>query len=86
MLKIETKASDWCTMWPDKWKNYDLSACCHKHDDDYENVKISRLRADIDLFVCIKKNSTLIMACIMFMGVRCLGWLCKHYVSPTDVS
>lgn len=74
------KASDWCTCWPDKWRGYDYSACCQKHDEDYANPEVSRWEADRDLFRCVWKESYLVWACVMFTGVRCFGWAFRHYV------
>lgn len=94
-IKINTKASDWCTGWWDKIGDYDYSACCQKHDDEYADPAYSRWEADVNLLNCVrtqgkwdsdaKINSsikTLISytwGTTMFIGVRTFGWMFKHY-------
>jgi len=78
-LKLNTKASDWCTMWPDTWREYDYSLCCQQHDLDYANPFITRWDADVALLICVKNSSQPFLAVIMFIGVRCFGWMFKHY-------
>jgi len=26
-----------CTLWPDRWWDYDLSGCCLMHDEAFDN-------------------------------------------------
>jgi hypothetical protein len=80
--QIESKASDWCSFWPDHWITYDYSACCEQHDKDYEDDTVSRWDADVALMQCVCKQCKPVMAVIMFLGVRCFGWMFKHYVTP----
>lgn len=80
MKLLSTKASDWCSFWPDRWRTYDYSLCCKQHDDDYENPEVSRWEGDVSLLICVEKCANQFMATIMFIGVRCLGWAFKHYV------
>ena len=78
-FKIDTKTSNWCTMWPDRWINYDYSVCCMIHDEDYADPSVSRWEADVRLLVCVEKNANSLMAVTMFLGVRLIGWMFKHY-------
>jgi len=85
-MKLDTKASDWCTMWPDSWLGYDYSACCYQHDIEYEDPDIGRWDADVNLLQCVAKQGKTnfkgrLMAVVMFIGVRSAGWLFKHYVA-----
>lgn len=61
---------DHCTMFPEgNW-----SECCARHDRRYENKRLTRFQADKLLFRCVKRKSSIIIAAIMFMGVRLVGW------------
>ena len=86
MKLLSTKASDWCSFWPDRCISYDYSACCEQHDRDYENPEISRWEADVALLICVNKHSNSFMATIMFIGVRCLRWAFKHYVTKGAIN
>lgn len=79
MRLLNTKASNWCTLWPDRWINYDYSACCKIHDEDYANPGISRWDADLALCQCVAKHANTTMAVVMFLGLRLFGWAFKHY-------
>lgn len=60
---------DHCTLWVEgTW-----SHCCKRHDRRYSNNRISRLQADVLLFRCVSKAKDVIMASIMFAGVRMFG-------------
>lgn len=59
---------DFCTMWPDKWKNYDLSAACAAHDEDYKN-QVGWAEANKNLRKRITKSSNPLMGWIMWLGV-----------------
>lgn len=83
---IDKKASDFCTMWPDKWITYDYSACCQRHDEAYADPFISRWEADVELLQCVYRNSNPLMAITMFLGVRSFGWMFKHYVPLAKVN
>jgi hypothetical protein len=78
--KLSIKASDWCSAWPDSWRSYDLSGCCHRHDNDYADPRVSRWVADVRLLGCVSRECNLLMGMVMFIGVRCAGWLFKHYI------
>jgi len=74
---------DWCTAWPDRWAHIDYSECCHQHDIDYSYVcelpflkgVWERRKADYRLMRCIQKSGLPWMGIVMFIGVRCCGWL-----------
>lgn len=57
-------------MWPDG--NY--GKCCVEHDRAYfeGGTKACRLKADIDLFICVAQKQP-INAAVMFIGVRLFG-------------
>ena len=38
-------AEDYCTVVPDRYKDYDMSGCCAMHDDDYDG-QVGKLKAD----------------------------------------
>ena len=78
------KTTDYCSAWPDKWISYDYSTCCKRHDEDYADPKVGRLEADNRLFKCVRKHSNLLMAIIMWIGVRCCGWMFKTWAPPTS--
>ena len=79
------QTTDYCSMWPDRWRNYDYSACCQQHDEDYANPKVGRLEADNKLFKCVKKSSNVFMATTMWVGVRCFGWAFKTWVPVENI-
>lgn len=65
-----------CTCWFDgNW-----GECCEVHDIDYIHNpdNITRLEADKKLFNCVRKNGGIIMASIMFVGVRAFGSFFKR--------
>lgn len=41
-----TAKTDYCTLWPDRWKTYDWSACCATHDELYDDPAVPRAKAD----------------------------------------
>ena len=69
---IETSAEDnRCTC----FLNGDWLRCCRAHDyecadAECKNSKEMRLEADRNLFNCVVKRKHLIVACIMYVGVR----------------
>ncbi len=79
MKLIDTKASNWCTLWPDRWINYDYSVCCKIHDEEYADETISRFEADVNLLNCVNKHANSVMAVTMFVGLRLFGWMFRHY-------
>lgn len=61
---------DNCTFWFEgTW-----TECCKRHDRRYANKRLTRNQADKLLFRCVKRKSNIIMAFIMFTGIRILGW------------
>lgn len=63
-------AKDHCTLWFEgTW-----SECCARHDRRYANKRLTRYQADILLYRCIKRKSNIVMASVMFVGVRLFGW------------
>ncbi len=37
---------NYCTMFPDRIRDIDISGCCMVHDEDYENPTVKRRIAD----------------------------------------
>lgn len=79
------KKPDWCTDWPDRWKDIDYSECCHAHDIEYSLIDAmsgniiekakARKQADYRLMSCVKRKGLPLMGLIMMFGVRTFGWL-----------
>ena len=70
---------DYCTNFPDKILGKKYAYCCYIHDVQYNwhySTK-SRLQADNDLFVCVRKRRGLLVASLMWLGVRLFGG--SHY-------
>ncbi len=63
--------SDGCTFWPDG----DYLPCCQAHDKAYAagGSWLDRLRADWKLAKCVKRAKHLVVAPVMFVGVRVIG-------------
>ena len=60
---------DNCTMWPEgNW-----SECCARHDKRYSRKALSKFKADILLYRCVKRKHSVLMAAIMFLGVTIFG-------------
>lgn len=70
-----TKIKDYCTNFPDKILGKDYSFCCYIHDIQYNHkyATMSRWQADKDLFKCVKKRRGLLVATMMWLGVRIFG-------------
>ena len=64
-----------CACFFDKLFNKDWSECCKAHDDDYESLKDgdSTKPSDVKFLECLKKKSWLLVAYIMYVGVRLFG-------------
>jgi hypothetical protein len=72
----------YCTGWVDGFWGY----CCKLHDLAYE-IGVERAKADWDLLMCVASSASssgdawwmglvaLVMAILMFVTVRILGWL-----------
>ena len=69
------KTKDYCTLFFDKIKDYDISGCCMIHDDDYMNADVSRKDADEHLKICVNNTTGTRLGDIMFLGVRIFGWI-----------
>ncbi|MDD3443204.1 MAG: hypothetical protein PHW89_08070 [Sulfurimonas denitrificans] len=71
-------AKDYCTLWFEgTWTH-----CCAMHDRRYANKRLTRKQADELLFRCVKRQSNIIMAYVMYAGVRAFGWY--YYDKATD--
>jgi hypothetical protein len=57
-----------CTLWPDKFGNYDLTAACLAHDEDYVN-RVGWLNANKMLRKRVSKAMNPVMGWIMWTGV-----------------
>lgn len=49
--------------------------CCARHDRRYANKRLTRYQADRLLYRCVSRKSNILIASIMFIGVRSFGWL-----------
>lgn len=73
--------TDFCTLFPDRILQYDISQCCKAHDDAYLIISsIPRYEADLELMNCVKEafptNTFLAITIplLMYFGVRAFGW------------
>ncbi len=62
------------TCWFDRCCGFDWSTCSKNHDRRYANTRLTRYQADKLLFRCVRCKSSIVMASIMFLGVRTFGW------------
>ena len=72
---------NYCTCWPDgPW-----SGCCWKHDEqsllaqEYESAAM-RLKADQELYDCVKSKGYPINAKLMYFGVRLWYWTKWYFI------
>jgi hypothetical protein len=68
---------DYCTSFPDKIGEIDISLCCKAHDKAYE-LQLDKPTADVELFNCVADAGgvgILLVACLMFFGVSVFGWM-----------
>lgn len=65
---------DYCTVVPDRWKDYDMSGCCKLHDEAYEEGT-NRAKADKDFFMCLRATCNPWIAWTYYIGVRVFGWI-----------
>ena len=49
------------------------TSCCERHDRRYENKRLTKYQADKLLFRCVRRNSNIVIAIIMFLGVTLFG-------------
>ena len=75
MIFRVTKAKDYCTLFFDKIKDYDISGCCLIHDEDYEDVDVTRKESDDHLRQCVNNTTGTKLGTLMFLGVRLFGWI-----------
>ncbi|MNQ82753.1 hypothetical protein D3C85_978130 [compost metagenome] len=75
-----TQQNDFCTLFPERILQYDISQCCKAHDDAYSIISvIPRYEADIELMNCVKEafptNTFLAITIplLMFAGVAVFG-------------
>ncbi len=73
--KPPVKKPDYCTLFFDKIKDYDISGCCRMHDEEYEDPNVDRKKADNDLKECVNKVTNSNIGDAMFIGVRVFGWI-----------
>ena len=60
---------DNCTAFPEgNW-----SSCCARHDRRYENKRLTRKQADELLYRCVRRKKNVVVASIMWAGVRTFG-------------
>lgn len=63
-----------CTFYPDgNWR-----MACRRHDKIYSKdskSNFSRLQADNQLFLDVKNSGHPIHATVMWLGIRCFGWM-----------
>jgi len=60
---------DGCTKAPD----FNAEDCCNRHDYDYQNMSMSRAKADKRLRVCLQKKGWGLLAWWYWAVVRALG-------------
>ena len=65
---------NYSTCWFDRCCGDDWGVCSKKHDKRYANKRLTRYQADILHYRCVKRKSNIVMASLMFMGVRSFGW------------
>ena len=66
-----------CTCWFDRFKEWDWSECCERHDNDYTNRNShnkSKWKIDNELFECVREKTNFIFACIMWIGNKSFSW------------
>jgi len=76
------KFQDYCSNFPDKILGKNYSYCCYIHDMHYSDIplaseKMTRLKADNALFGCVRRKRGLVVASLMWIGVRIFGG--KYY-------
>ncbi len=71
---------DGCTSSPD----FDFVKCCNRHDYDYQNMSMSRLKADARLFKCMARASFTgkLLAPVYWTVVRVFGG--NHFKRKQD--
>jgi len=75
------KGKDYCTNFPDSILGKSYAYCCYIHDVHYSNqpvaLEMTRLIADNMLFKCVRKKRGLLVATLIWLGVRIFG--AKYY-------
>jgi len=78
--KVKNKLNWFCnerahsTCWFDSCCGKDWGVCASGHDRRYLNKRLTRAQADELLYRCVKRKSNVVMASIMWAGVRSFGW------------
>lgn len=65
-----------CSCWFDGWFGKSWGIFCEKHDQRYMTVlgkDMTRLECDVELAEGVS-SVCVVIAVIMFIGVRCFGW------------
>lgn len=65
----------YCSYFPDHLWGINLTDICKTHDLRYETESKSRWSADVELFDKVKKEGNVVLASLMFVGVRAFGWV-----------
>lgn len=60
----------YCSFWTDGGKR----GCCKAHDEAYSGA-IPRVDADVALYQCVFNSGRPVQALLMFLAVRCFGWI-----------
>ena len=83
---------DWCSSWPDKYKDIDYSLCCKKHDEDYEKIRkmrwwkrpLARFKSNIKLGKCVRSKGLPKMGVTMMVGTQLFGWPSIYFKGKKD--
>ena len=62
------------TCFIDKWGKYDWGECSKRHDNRYENIRLTRKQADELLYRCFKRKVNVVFAFVGYILVRLFGW------------
>lgn len=62
-----------CTLFPDRFGSYDLTAACLLHDEDYATHQ-GFIASNFRLFVNATKASNMFVGLVMLAGTSILGW------------
>ncbi|MCX6076438.1 MAG: hypothetical protein NTW78_06055 [Campylobacterales bacterium] len=64
-----------CTCFIDSWFGTNIGECCKAHDYEYEIQVHSKEVADLRLFKCIRAKTNVVLAGVMWSGVRAGGYI-----------
>jgi len=62
-----------CTLWPDRWGSYDLTAACQVHDDDYA-TQAGFITSNVRLYHNASNAFHPAMGTVMLIGTTLFGW------------